>query len=484
MFCPNPHCPNYRKQVRDGARFCTVCGTALDDAPAPRNSCPNPYCPNHGAPMPEGARFCAVCGTALAEGPVQRTPPSEPETPGDRQPPEPEPRRRRKAPLVAAVVVALLLVGAGLAFGFWRSGGTTEEASSTVEAGSAGEEASAETASSEPVLTSSSTYYVDEDGNEELYEYVTYHGNGSVASLKQDVTVLDAILGIGSAYSTDSYTYSYDEAGDLQSMVLEYAYSISTTDDDGTVHNVSVAAIETDAYEYTYDEAGAVTDFALTILSVSKWVYSCDDACDEHEDVTETVSLTYQCSILYDDDGYPCSIGIAYTDSTDETCSITATLETDDNGYVTLVALSSEEERFDGLLLQYEYDSQGNVTKIEGDRGGNSTYGVLESVMSALPTTRACIADYWTYVYDLCDYVCYEYDDQGSQTGVYFYGDGATGQVDDGSYARVYSYDYEFDSDGNVVKRTASDVDVALAEGWGDSLDTGLYDIVTIYEYE
>ncbi len=56
-------CPNYGAEMKDGALFCTACGTKLpeppveEDIPAEVNACEN--C---GKPLGEGALFCSGCG--------------------------------------------------------------------------------------------------------------------------------------------------------------------------------------------------------------------------------------------------------------------------------------------------------------------------------------------------------------------------------------------------------------------------------------
>jgi ribosomal protein L40E len=57
-------CPNCGAELKDGALFCTVCGTKLTPPPAEPAPQPAPMvCRNCGAVLPDGSLFCSNCGT-------------------------------------------------------------------------------------------------------------------------------------------------------------------------------------------------------------------------------------------------------------------------------------------------------------------------------------------------------------------------------------------------------------------------------------
>ena len=48
------YCPNCNHQVKNGAKFCSECGTRI-----------NPTCPKCKKELPAGTKFCPDCGTKL-----------------------------------------------------------------------------------------------------------------------------------------------------------------------------------------------------------------------------------------------------------------------------------------------------------------------------------------------------------------------------------------------------------------------------------
>lgn len=59
-------CPNCGAELKDGALFCTVCGTKLEAPPVEEKAAPQPtvkVCANCGATVPDGSLFCSNCGT-------------------------------------------------------------------------------------------------------------------------------------------------------------------------------------------------------------------------------------------------------------------------------------------------------------------------------------------------------------------------------------------------------------------------------------
>ena len=56
-------CRNCGAQLDDDARFCTACGTKVED--------PGRVCPNCGAKVDDDAHFCTECGTKLDVSPAQ-----------------------------------------------------------------------------------------------------------------------------------------------------------------------------------------------------------------------------------------------------------------------------------------------------------------------------------------------------------------------------------------------------------------------------
>ncbi len=84
-------CPTCGSQNRDGAKFCSECGTAMAAA-----------CPGCGSPVDVGAKFCPECGTRLGEAP--RPVPAAMGEPGPFLPVQPETQRRLVSVLFADLV--------------------------------------------------------------------------------------------------------------------------------------------------------------------------------------------------------------------------------------------------------------------------------------------------------------------------------------------------------------------------------------------
>ena len=58
------HCPRCQYEIREGARFCVACGSAIASR-----------CPSCGSQSPPGATFCDQCGTSLTSMDTAATPP-------------------------------------------------------------------------------------------------------------------------------------------------------------------------------------------------------------------------------------------------------------------------------------------------------------------------------------------------------------------------------------------------------------------------
>src|ERR1700722_14371786 len=59
-------CAKCGVQLKDGARFCAQCGSAVN------------YCPKCGQLLNDGARFCAGCGAPVSESSSQADVPASP----------------------------------------------------------------------------------------------------------------------------------------------------------------------------------------------------------------------------------------------------------------------------------------------------------------------------------------------------------------------------------------------------------------------
>ncbi len=65
------NCKNCNAELSATAKFCTSCGTPVEQAPAPSAPPAQPkICRSCGKPVAEGVKFCSVCGTAV-ETPAQ-----------------------------------------------------------------------------------------------------------------------------------------------------------------------------------------------------------------------------------------------------------------------------------------------------------------------------------------------------------------------------------------------------------------------------
>lgn len=64
------NCPKCNAELRPGARFCTKCGTKIEE---------QPVCTKCGAPLKPGAKFCTKCGTKVQTAPVVENEPKAPQ---------------------------------------------------------------------------------------------------------------------------------------------------------------------------------------------------------------------------------------------------------------------------------------------------------------------------------------------------------------------------------------------------------------------
>lgn len=142
-------CPKCGGEVRDGASFCTNCGTKLE-APSPAQT----FCVKCGRPLNPGAKFCVGCGTPVGTAPTPKQPsagdtvnaapvdtPTAPPTaaptpkPQDEAPTGPEntkPAKKRMSPMVIVLPVLAVLIVLGGLFG-WRWYSQKTQASELLE---------------------------------------------------------------------------------------------------------------------------------------------------------------------------------------------------------------------------------------------------------------------------------------------------------------------------------------------------------------
>ena len=63
-------CPSCDAEVPDGARFCSNCGSPVEQPKKEVEEVRAAFCRNCGAKLPEGATFCTDCGTPI-KGPAK-----------------------------------------------------------------------------------------------------------------------------------------------------------------------------------------------------------------------------------------------------------------------------------------------------------------------------------------------------------------------------------------------------------------------------
>ncbi len=62
------NCSKCNKELKDGAKFCTSCGTPVADVQQKPTTTPkNNSCPKCSAPLKTGAKFCTSCGTPITQ---------------------------------------------------------------------------------------------------------------------------------------------------------------------------------------------------------------------------------------------------------------------------------------------------------------------------------------------------------------------------------------------------------------------------------
>ncbi|MFI3306392.1 MAG: zinc-ribbon domain-containing protein [Rikenellaceae bacterium] len=63
------NCSKCNKELKDGAKFCTSCGTAVQQQPKPDTTAAAESCSKCKAPLKSGAKFCTSCGTPTGATP-------------------------------------------------------------------------------------------------------------------------------------------------------------------------------------------------------------------------------------------------------------------------------------------------------------------------------------------------------------------------------------------------------------------------------
>ena len=125
-------CPKCNNELSDNIKFCTRCGTKIDNNPGKAT-----FCSKCGAQLKAGAKFCSKCGNdrsaQLAQNtqnmppmqapqsvaaqqprtPVQNAAPQQPRTPVQNAAPQQAPKKKSALPVVLIIIVLLiaLLVG-------------------------------------------------------------------------------------------------------------------------------------------------------------------------------------------------------------------------------------------------------------------------------------------------------------------------------------------------------------------------------------
>lgn len=61
------NCPECSAEIEEGKKFCTQCGTKIEDLDAKKGNSKGITCPNCSKPLDTGTVFCTSCGTKLDE---------------------------------------------------------------------------------------------------------------------------------------------------------------------------------------------------------------------------------------------------------------------------------------------------------------------------------------------------------------------------------------------------------------------------------
>ena len=100
------NCSSCGAPLREGAKFCPVCGAACpEEAPAPA------FCPACGAPLEKDDAFCLSCGAKIADVVPQRKPAAQ--NAAAPKPKKPRNGKKRKIVLISVITAAVLLLGVG-----------------------------------------------------------------------------------------------------------------------------------------------------------------------------------------------------------------------------------------------------------------------------------------------------------------------------------------------------------------------------------